>query len=166
MQATEADSFEHRILYFWLYFYVFVICSVLPLRKPRRLQENYKRRSNNKALIQNIVDMMVRNTVAGKHWLLGEDESSESSDDKESESSVAGQEHLREEGEVSNSDASEDPEEPDSGGEAEQEDTSEVKICSQEYSSSYLNQQSFRKKGQKPEKYGLSLQNPDYSGDL
>ena len=69
---------------------------------------------------------MVRNTVAGKHWLLGEDESSESSDDKESESSVAGQKHLREEGEVSNSDASEDPEEPDSGGEAAQDSCGQI----------------------------------------
>ena len=99
----------------------------------RRLRKNYKRRSNNQTFIQNIVDKMIRNTEAGKHWLKKEEQGSDSSDDEEPEGSEAGQEPAREEGEISN--PSEDSDEPGSNGEAEQY-TSEVEVCSAEYSSS------------------------------
>ena len=98
-----------------------------------RLRENYKRRSNNKTLIQNIVDKMIRNTEAGKHWLKEEEEGGVSSDVEEPEGSEAGQEPAREEGKISN--PSEDSDEPASSGEAEHY-TSEVEVCSAEYSSS------------------------------
>ena len=74
---------------------------------------------------------MIRNTKAGEHWLK-EEEGSESSVDEEPEGSEAG-EGGREEGKISN--PSEDFDEPGSSGEAEQY-TSEVEICSAEYSSS------------------------------
>ena len=79
------------------------------------------------------INKIIRNTEAGKHWLKEEEEGSYSSDDEEPEGSEAGQEPAREEGEISN--PSEDSDEPGSNGEAEQY-TSEVEVCSAEYSSS------------------------------
>ena len=76
---------------------------------------------------------MIRNTEADKHWLKEEEEGVESSDDEEPEGSEAGQEPAREEGEISI--PSEDSDEPGSSGKAEQY-TSEVEVCSAEYSSS------------------------------
>ena len=76
---------------------------------------------------------MIRNTEADKHWLKEEEEGVESSDDEEPEGSEARQEPAMEEGKISN--PSEDSDEPGSSGEAEQY-TSEVEVCSAEYSSS------------------------------
>ena len=61
------------------------------------------------------------------------EEGGDSSDDEEPEGSEAGQEPAREEGEISN--PSEGSDEPGGSGEAEQY-TSEVEVCSAEYSSS------------------------------
>ena len=100
----------------------------------RRLRKNYKRRSNNKSLIQTVVDKMVRNSEAGKKW-LGEVEENESSYDEEPEGGEAEQEQSREDGEVTQSESDEDADE--SGGEAEQYLTSEVEISSSQQASPY-----------------------------
>ena len=82
----------------------------------RRLRENYKRRSTNKEIIQNVVDKMLRNSEAGRQWLQGElseNESSESDEhDAGSEEAEHGQE--REECEVSSIESIGD-DDPESG---------------------------------------------------